>query len=80
MSHFRIQPLGQLEPIFTCTILSVDIGYACGCTPSDRPNLPKILARILGSDSFANPSYTDSQSKHDWQENLNSLMERQSHH
>ena len=54
-SHFRIPPSGQLGPIFTCTILSVGIGYACGCAPSGRPNLPQILARILGSDYFSNP-------------------------
>ncbi len=28
---------------------------ACGCHPSDRPNLIQILARILGSYSFASP-------------------------
>ena len=39
-SHFRIPPSGHLGPIFIYTILSVGLGYACGCAPSDRPNLP----------------------------------------
>jgi hypothetical protein len=54
-SHFRFPPSGHLGPIFTRTILSVGLGYACGCAPSERPNLTQIWARILGSYCFANP-------------------------
>ena len=46
-SYFRIPSSGHLGPIFTRTILSVGFGYACGCAPADRPNLPQIWARIL---------------------------------
>jgi len=54
-SHFRLPSLSHLEPIFTRKILNVGFGYACGFAPSDRLNLAKIWARILGSYSFASP-------------------------
>jgi len=39
-SHFRIPFSGHLGSIFTCTILSVGLSYACGCAHSDQSNLP----------------------------------------